>query len=271
MIYNDIKFDSIVNARHLGGMTGSDGRRIKDNLLVRCGNLSAASDDDIDRLVNEFHISKVFDLRTPFEVENAANRSVPGSEYIHLSIIDVDSDMGRLMKPQEGEPVSIQDKLLKYVLEGKARSFSNGFYVSFVEDEFSQNRYRIFLKEIVNNDGDAVLWHCSQGKDRTGLAAAYLLWALGVSREDIIDDFEHSNAAYTKELDSVKEMVKGIGGTDIDVEIVQGLFGVNVKWFIAALDHIDSKFGGMDSYLRNQLDLQESDIEILKNRYLSEI
>ncbi len=270
MEHKDIKFDGIVNARHLGGMIGCNGRRVKDNLLFRCGDLFAASDADVEILEKDIRISKVFDFRTHYEVGNAPDRALEGAENIHLSIINTNGEMWNLLKPQPGDTTSLQDRLLQYVLSGSAAVLANGFYIPFVTDDVSQINYNKFFRHIIDNDSksNAVLWHCSQGKDRTGLATAYILSALGVSREDILEDFEHSNAAYTSELTSVKQLVIDSGKGELELEIVQGLFGVNVKWFKEALDYIDTHYGGMDAYLHNQLNLSDSDIDILRDRYL---
>lgn len=269
MEHKDIIFDGIVNARHLGGMIGCNGRKVKNNLLIRCGDLFRASDSDVEKLEREYGVSLVFDFRTDYERDTAPDRSVEGAVNHHINIINTNGELWSLLKPQPGDTMSLHDRLLGYVLSGKASMMANGFYVSFVADSVSQSNYSKFFRLIIDDvKKGAVLWHCSQGKDRTGLAAAFLLSALGVDRNSIIDDFEYSNHAYTNELATVRKRVIDAGGSTLELEVVQGLSGVNVNWFIKALDYIDVNYGGMESYLHNQLKLSDNDLEVLRTRFL---
>ena len=64
-----------------------------------------------------------------------------------------------------------------------------------------------FLKTVTNNANHPLLFHCSHGKDRTGLACALILACAGVDEEDIIVDYVAS---------------KSLGGTELcarDVEV----------------------------------------------------
>ena len=93
-------------------------------------------------------------------------------------------------------------------------------YPSLIRSEYSQLQYATFLRLIVESPEDGgILWHCFQGKDRTGWGAAYLLFALGVDREAIIADFDLSNAAYR---------------TLVEMKIVLYIFIQNMK--ISSLD-----------------------------------
>ena len=46
-----------------------------------------------------------------------------------------------------------------------------------------------FMRHIVDNAQGGSVFHCSAGKDRTGMAAALILSALDVPRQTIIDDY----------------------------------------------------------------------------------
>ena len=117
------------------------------------------------------------------------------------------------------------------------------------------------------NDG-AIYWHCSQGKDRTGLGAAFVLAALGADRDTILYDYNLSADAYKEEEKAIAAQIVAKGGGEKELDVVKTFISVNTKHFIAALDLIDSEFGGMDNYLRQYLLVSDEEKEVLRQRYL---
>ena len=64
-----VLFDNIVNARDLGGLIGAGGRPIKPHRLLRTAHLHDATDTDLHRLQQEYHLAKIFDFRSLGEAE----------------------------------------------------------------------------------------------------------------------------------------------------------------------------------------------------------
>ena len=143
-------------------------------------------------------------------------------------------------------------------------------YPSLIRSEYSQLQYAAFLRLIIETPEGAVLWHCFQGKDRTGWGAAFILSALGVDRETIIADFDRSNDAYRELVARLNRDIIARGGGEAEMDVVQAFMGVSTKNFHRTLDLIDREFGGILSYLQNQLFLSEEDIQLLRKRYLTE-
>ena len=113
-----------------------------------------------------------------------------------------------------------------------------------------------------------ILWHCAQGKDRTGWGAAFLMFALGVDREVIIADFEESNEAYRPLVQRLNSDIEARGGGEEEKAVIQAFMGVSTPNFVATLDLIDREYGGMNNYLQEILCLSKEDIRILRKRYL---
>ena len=262
-----IYFDNIPNARQLGGIVTTDGHRVKTGLLFRCGVLAKASDADINRLVNEFHIRHIVDFRTAFEVGRETDRFVPHTSYMNLPINDEDNNFWMTVMRMEGN--SFAEKIVHFAFLKEAKEEARKLYTGYVSDEFCQIQFATFLHTLANlPDGDPMLWHCSQGKDRTAVAAALLLFALGCDRATVVADFDYSNAAYHKAVEQACQQVRNMGGSDEEERVVATLIGVTTPYFEEALDLIDSKYGSMDSYIRNILQISEEEINTLKNRYL---
>lgn len=262
-----ISFDKIPNARDLGGIKTTDGRTVRSGLLLRTAFLVNASDSDLERLAGEFHVVKVIDLRSPFETGHYPDRPIEGAVHSHIEIVTLNGHLFKGMHAFAEISSSFEEGMARFIMTPAAKMICDGFYVSFVDDPECQESLEAFFREILATDG-TVLWHCTQGKDRTGLCAALLLLALGVSREEVMKDFLVTNEFYKDDIASVSDYVLSLGGGDEEITCVWTLVGVNEMQFSAALDLIDSKYGGPAAYLRNQLRLSDADIAELRRRYL---
>ena len=94
------------------------------------------------------------------------------------------------------------------------------------------------------------------------------MFALGVERETIIEDFELSNVAYRPIVEKLNADVIAHGGGEAEMAVIQAFMGVSTPNFISTLDLIDSEFGGMTRYLHEILCLTHEDLQILRKRYL---
>lgn len=264
----DIIFDNIINARDLGGLTGHEGRKVRSGLLLRTAHLHDASDEDISRLQNEFHLRRVFDFRSLSEAEFLPDREVPGATHHLLPTIDLSAErVTEQPIPQEAF-LDLERHIVNYSFYPEVQLMASDMYPSLIHSEYSQLQYAAFLRLIVETPEGAVLWHCFQGKDRTGWGAAFILAALGVDRDTIIADFDRSNDAYRNQVERLNQDIVSRGGGEAEMDVVQAFMGVSTKNFRNTLDLIDREFGGMTSYLRNQLLLSKEDIHSLRKRYL---
>lgn len=110
--------------------------------------------------------------------------------------------------------------------------------------------------------------HCRGGKDRTGYGAALILLVLGVSKEDVLHDYMLTNVyKHDKNERSLKEMYEKTKNEDL-VQAVRYFKEANEEFLMKALDTIDEQFGGIDHYVRYELNLSEEEIQRLKEIYL---
>lgn len=259
-----IGLGSIANARELGGYILPDGSRIRKGLLLRGGSLAKASQEDLGILAEKFRVSKVFDFRTAIEVQLAPDQEIRGAKNIWMPAFDEEMQtMEMLSLPQEAYR-NLESWLPENSWRKGVQEVARAMYTQMVVNDFTQVQYAGFLMNVINTDEGAVYWHCSQGKDRTGLGAAFLLFALGADRELVMEDYAVSNEYYAEDLKKVMSKVS----TDEEKAVIQTFIGVNCEYFSAALDLIDVKYGSMDNYLRSALLLGDDDIATLKRRYL---
>lgn len=259
-----IGLDSLYNARELGGYVLPDGSRIKHDLLLRGGALSKASREDLATLGSRFHLRHIFDFRTRTEVYLSPDRPVFGSDQIWLPAIDETSEgMADNTLPEDAY-ADLIGWLSRNAANPMLQRTARDIYTSMITNEYTQLQYTSFLQTIVRTDSGAIYWHCSQGKDRTGLGSAFILAALGADRELILNDFLISNEYYADVLSSSLELVS----TEAEKDVIRTFIGVNEKYFNDALDLIDRRYGSLMAYIQDQLLLSDQDLEILRKRYL---
>ena len=138
-------------------------------------------------------------------------------------------------------------------------------YKELVTSEEGIKAYQNFFKTLVEHDG-AFLWHCSQGKDRAGLAAFFLEYALGVPLQDCIDDYLYTNIAMEKKIKQLTPLVLKMSNYDRSLlPILRDVFEAKIEYLNTALDTINSTYDNLDNFLINILKI---DIESLRNKFL---
>ena len=256
--------DSIPNARELGGYVLPGGAVIKRGLLLRGGALCNVSEDDATLLRDRYHLKKIFDFRTKTEVRKFPDKEIVGVGYFWMPAFNEENMKMEGMAFPEKAYSNLGVWLSSHAKEPEVQYMAKSLYTSMVTREFTQIQYAGFLQNIVNTTEGAVYWHCSQGKDRTGLGAAFILAALGADRELIMKDYSISAEYYRAEL----ETYLGNVSTEEEKAVLQTFISVNCEYFENALDLIDSTWGSMKNFLTGPLCLGEDDMEILRNRYL---
>ena len=257
-----------MNARELGGYICQDGRKIKHGVLLRGGGLKGATDFDIYRLENEFHITKVFDFRTQMETVYLPDRAVPGADSVWLPAIDPETEkLGESTLPHDAYR-DLQGFLIRNASNPKFQEVARNFYPEMIFNEYTQLQYAAFLQMLVKDETRSVYWHCSQGKDRTGLAAAFLLIALGADRQTVIEDYDISQEYYRSDVEEVFKKMDALGATADEKAVALTFIGANTEFFSIALNMIDKEFGSLQNYVRDALCLSEEDRKILCDKYL---
>lgn len=264
-----IVFDKIDNARDLGGIQGAGGRLIRPHRLLRTAHLHDASDADVKRLREEYNLCRIFDFRSLGEFNAVPDREIEGVQHHLLPTIDMraEQDTG---KPIPDEAFLELDRhIVNYSFYPEVQVMAANMYPSLIRSEFSQLQYAAFLRLIIEAPEDGgILWHCAQGKDRTGWGAAFLMFALGVEPETVIADFDLSNETYRPIVSKLNADVLARGGGEKEMAVIQAFMGVSTANFISTLQLIDREFGGMTAYLHDILCLTHDDIQLLRKRFL---
>jgi protein-tyrosine phosphatase len=256
-----IGITSIHNARQLGGYRIGD-KHIKDGLLLRTARLSGLSAEDSTLLADRYRVQCIYDFRGQEESLTAPDVIPGSSRYMNLSIsLDEGGDRSAFKTDSEAEMIGM---LLKYADNPMIQDLCAHMYDKILFEESSQEVYRRFFADLVtvNPEDGAVLWHCTQGKDRAGCASALLLSALGAERELIMADFNLSKEYYDPYVETINIE------NEIQSHVINTLISVNPVVFEEALDKIDERYGSLRNYLTECIGVTPEMMEILRERYL---
>lgn len=250
-----IPLDGGINFRDLGGYRNQQGKRVKWRQLLRCGHLATLSDNDLETL-EQLGVDRVHDFRRVEEQQQSPSRPV------RAQIID-------------DYQISIGDisRFWEFLKEGILSDQSShqlvvNSYKNCIETVIPA--YSRFMRELVNSKQGTHIFHCSAGKDRTGMAAALILGALDVPRETIIADYMLTLDYYDSDklIDIIEGHLRDAGVKHWDRSWLIPYSSVHADNMIAFLDAIDQHYGNLKNYLKTGLGLSDSDLELLQKRYL---
>ncbi len=232
------------NFRDLGGYVGRDGRPLRWRRLFRSDHLGQLTAADQATLAN-LGLARSFDFRGVQE-RAATPYAVPGLEQHALSIEpSVVQDMQALSAAGQTLTAPLVTELMRKL------------YRQLVNDH--AHRFATLFDQLLQADAPLV-FHCTAGKDRTGVAAALILLALGVPRDVVLQDFLLSNQLYRRP--------PTLTPSDTPPEALQVLWRVQDGFLLAALQSIDDEHGGVDPYLQRRLGLDAAARNELVARYL---
>jgi protein-tyrosine phosphatase len=253
-----IRLEGQPNFRDLGGYAGAGGRRVAYGRIYRSGDLTALSDSDVDRL-EELGLRTVVDLRATEEVERDGEDRVPaGVRIVHLPI-----DTIRVFGAALGDG-DVADKGTDAYL---------ATYRALIDDW--TERFAELIGEIETATSHPLVFHCTHGKDRAGLAAVSVLAALGVAWPAIERDYLFSNACREEldesEIGALRLSIAsryGVAAETIEVDWLRQLFFVQPQYLAVARRRIDERHGDIAGYLRDGLGLSAERLALLRGELL---
>ena len=180
-----------LNLRDLGGIGGDV---IPKGLFLRSGKLSIFTPTECSEFCRKYHIGCVIDLRTPGESAEFPDPLPEGVEYVQIPLLR-DAAVG-ITHETGSDPMTIvrnlrkhPEKLMDMVPDFKV------LYKDIVTDEYyrSQLDKAVATLRMNADKGITTLFHCTAGKDRTGIASMALLKSYGIDDEEIVRDYLRTN------------------------------------------------------------------------------
>lgn len=253
------------NFRDLGGYETTDGRYVRWGLIFRSGVLTYLMPEDYNYLGN-LGIRVICDFRTSRENEAAAEKWIPGARTEMVSL-PIGSD-----PKKQGKDASVQDILGSDPTPEKIRARMIATYGNFVFS--SADQYAAVFQELKSNHLP-LLYHCSAGKDRTGVFSALLLLTLGVPEKTVLEDYSLTNKYLLEnsESETMKKLSNATGNNvlaHLTKEQRDVLMAADPAYLEATLRQIEAKYGSFDAYRRQALHLSDTDVQELRAKLTEE-
>lgn len=261
-----LRLPGTINLRDMGYYPTKEGGRVKAGCLFRSGHLAQTTSEASATIAN-LAIGLVCDFRTDAERYEHPNRyAVDHQPTIkHLPVWPVgtpgvDNTVARLLRGEAPPEKALEDQC-------------NG-YREFVRDQ--SNRFAGLFTALADHAPGAILMHCSAGKDRTGIAAALLLTALGVSKADVVEDYLLSREGHGARdqtqyyVDLYWEAHLSSQGTSpaCTKDDVHTLFSSQPEKIDAAFDEMNRMAGSVHAYIRDVLGVTDDLRRALRHHYV---
>ena len=257
-----IKFEKLNNTRDLGSLTTSSGRKIKSHKLIRSGALFNASNADKAKLLSL--VDTVIDLRTEVEREEKPDPVIDGIKIIPIEVM---GNKSTGITKEKG----FQASLIDLMRNGEVcKNFMINLYKGFLEESCLEG-YRKFFSILLEDHPKGILFHCTAGKDRTGFAAILVEYILGVSKEDILEDYMYTAITNKEETEYLTNYyVSKIKENTEEVErAVRYAFAPQKEYLEILEKEIIKRYESIDNFLKEELSIDKENISKLQSLYLN--
>jgi protein-tyrosine phosphatase len=244
---------SALNFRDMGGYRTADGRTIRWNRLYRSGTTHLMTGDDLRRVVSR-GIRYVYDLRSNSERRHYPSRlaGIAGIDYAFFDHDKLPGDVLRLMRQTDAQP----DKSCELMLS-MYRALPHDF----------REAYRELFVRLA--DGQLPLvFNCTAGKDRTGVAAALVLTALGVPEEAIYEDYRLTEHCFDQTYailtdDRGPNLLAGL-----ERQVWEPMMRADSAYLTAMFEQLNERHGSPAGYIEEALGVDSVTIERIRRQLL---
>lgn len=246
-IEKTITVKKVYNFRAVGNMKNIEGRTLKQDFFYRSGQLSKLKKGSFAQIEN-LGIKEVIDLRNSKEIAQKPDHLPKEIMYKNYSAFE-----------DEGDQL---DQAKKLVLKGKVNGAdADQRMIDFYREYVTENP--VIIKKIITETLESknpVLYHCTAGKDRTGIVTALILTILRFDKETIYNEYLLSNN-YRKDL--VQKRLRLANNLHflypkMDIQVLEKLSWVEKRYLDAAFGEINKKYGSTDAYIQQALEISET-------------
>jgi protein-tyrosine phosphatase len=229
-----VPLEGTLNCRDLGGYKGVDGRTVRWGHVYRSDNLANLTPADVEHL-SRIGVRTLVDFRHDVEVTNAPTPALaPDVDVLRLPI-----------GGEAAEGREMLDRVLAGEFDGLDAEWFADIYVQMLE--FGAREFGTVVELAADPERHALLFHCTAGKDRTGVASALILRELGVPDDAVLDDYELTTQYRSGRR--LAELRPRFDEAGIDLEKFLPFFTAQREVLAAALADIDDRWGGTAGFL----------------------
>lgn len=252
-----LQFENCENFRELGGYKSNNGQTVKWGMFYRTPALGSITSEKDLTIFNKLGVKHIFDFRSETEQAQFPDPVFEGVQ-MHKIAATLTTD-GKGLNFDLPSLVSGGANAVEELLEG----VSDGYEVL----PFNNPAYQKMF-EIIKNNETPILFHCTAGKDRTGVAAALILILLGVSEQDVVEDYMATNKNRVSTVQKMVERFSKYLQHEKSEEFIRVLAGVEEKNIWRALNAIKKKYQNYDEYFLKEFGISQTIKEKIKQNYL---
>lgn len=231
------------NFRDLGGFRTRDGRHVKWGKIFRSDDMHNLTPSDLEYL-SSIPIVSVVDFRSDTEIKAAPDKLADSVKWHYLYSITP----GDLQEIATAGTLPAEEQMLQAM---------ENVNILLVTNKDAIEQYRKFFSLLQDEEKLPLLFHCTAGKDRTGMGAALFLASLGVDEPTIMEDYLSSN----------EYLGDKYGSLILAHPELEPLMTVRKEYLQAGLDRIKQDHGSIENYLSGTLGV---DLDKMKQIYLYE-
>lgn len=245
------------NFRDLGGLELPDGGMLRHGKLYRTSRLYPRNAAD-RRLLDRMKLDCVIDLRTPQEVREKPDKLPKEVEYVNASVFG--NTEFEVLAPTRSSQLAMlrcTDEQYEEIMNGIRKSYE---FMPYASDAYGQLFKRM-------NEGKTIAFHCTAGKDRTGVAAMMTELALGRTKEQAREQYLLSNVARAERTEKLMKFLRLLPLKEKFYECALYSSRVHNELFEAAYGAIFSKYASIDEFLADVYGITQQNLSDWKKYY----
>ncbi|MFH1331290.1 MAG: tyrosine-protein phosphatase [Actinomycetota bacterium] len=252
-----LHLERVSNLRDLGGLPTGDGRRVVPGRIYRSGSLHEMTEAD-RRALESWRVRTVVDLRSAWE-QRLHPFEWPAGKLVAAPLASDEAVAGIFSRFLSGA-----------LTESEMADWWATTGVFDAPARYPESVRAVFAALLEAAPGEAVLFHCTGGKDRTGAVSALVLRALGATPEAIVADFVASNGALAtpERLEELAARLNQGRTQPLTPEALFALSGVRGEWLEVMFGRLAARFGSVEAYLAEALGVGAAESALLRARYL---
>ena len=245
------------NFRDLGGLPLPQGGRIKEWKIFRTCRLKPKTEED-KVFLDGLKLDCVVDLRVPREVKEKPDELPLGVEYVNASVFGD-------TKFQVLAPTNRTKLALLFCSDEQFGEILQGIRDSYAYMPYARPAYKLLFDRL--NEGKTVAFHCTAGKDRTGVAAMMIELALGRTREQAKEEYLRSNILRANSNSKILKIMHKFPLRKELYEVVEYSSRVHEELFDIAYASIFDKYPRIEDFLAAEYGVTEKNLADWKNFY----
>ena len=231
------------------------GSKMKKNVLFRCAKLSTLIDEDIKK-IEDLSPHAIIDFRDPKEINKAPDNLSKDLSKKYISLPISASTLSRMVdqKNIDGDNKFTYEK----VMEESYKLYINNH----------KHVWKEFIKILLKSNSHPIIFHCSAGKDRTGIASFIIQKLCDNPMELIFENYLLSNKLLTINAATAEQTTASKKDDKLITKVMlDTLSKVKKSYLISGINEIENQFESLENYIIQELGFNNADIKDLKKLY----